>query len=109
VKQSTTVRAIASAKGLMTSDVASATYTLQAATPTFSVPAGSYATAQSVALADATSGAAIYYTTNGTAPTTSSTRYTGSISVKATTTVNAIAVLAGWASSNIASATYTIP
>jgi hypothetical protein len=48
-----------------------------AATPTFSPAAGTYSSAQSVTISDATSGATIYYTTNGTTPTTSSTKYTG--------------------------------
>ena len=53
--------------------------TTQAATPTFSPAAGTYSGAQSVTISDATSGATIYYTTNGTTPTTSSTKYTGTI------------------------------
>jgi hypothetical protein len=46
-----------------------------AATPTFSLAAGTYTSAQTVALSDATTGATIYYTTNGAGPTTSSTEY----------------------------------
>ena len=41
-----------------------------AATPTFSVPAGVYASAQWVGLSCSTPSSAIHYTTNGTAPTT---------------------------------------
>ncbi len=60
--------------------------------PTFSVAAGTYTTTQQVTLADTTVGASIYYTTTGTTPTTSSTLYTGSISVSSTETITAIAV-----------------
>ena len=52
----------------------------------------------------------IYYTTDGTTPTTSSTQYTGPILVLVgTTTVKAIAVAPGWSQSAVASATYSIP
>jgi sugar lactone lactonase YvrE len=78
------------------------------ATPTFSPVAGTYAAAQTVAISDAASGVTIYYTTNGTTPTTSSTKYTGPITVSSTETVKAIAVASGWANSATGSATYTI-
>ncbi|MSU78488.1 MAG: hypothetical protein EXS16_10385, partial [Gemmataceae bacterium] len=72
------------------------------ATPTFSPPAGFYATTQSVTIASVTVGAAIYYTTNGSTPTSSSTLYTGAISVTPPTTVKAIGILAGWTDSAVA-------
>ena len=111
VSASATVKAIAVASGLPNSAVGSATYTIQQATtgtPTFSPTAGSYAATQSVKLSDATSGATIYYTTNGTAPTTSSTLYTGPISLSSSGTLKAIAVAAGLTNSAVGSATYTI-
>jgi len=79
------------------------------ATPTFSVAAGTYATSQTISISDATSGATIYYTTNGTTPTTSSTKYTGTaIAVSTTETLEAIAVAAGYTNSAVATAAYTI-
>lgn len=79
-----------------------------AATPTFSPPAGSYASAQSVSIASTTPGAAVYYTTNNSPPTAASTLYTGPVDVSATMTLRAIAIAAGYADSAIGTATYTI-
>ena len=78
------------------------------ANPTFSVIAGTYSENQSVELNCPTDGATIYYTTDGTDPTTSSTEYAGAISVTKTTTIKAIAVKSGLTNSSIASATYTL-
>jgi len=79
-----------------------------AATPTFSPVAGSYGSAQKVTISDTTSGATIYYTTNGTTPTTSSSVYSSPITVSATETVEAIAVETGYGNSAVGSAAYTI-
>ena len=78
------------------------------ATPTFSPQPGAYGAATPVTLATTTPEASIYYTTNGNAPTTSSTLYTGPIDVTVTTTLKAIAVSHGEQNSAIASGTYTI-
>ena len=78
------------------------------AAPTFSPAAGAYAAAQAVTISCATDGAAIYYTTDGTEPTTGSTVYSGPISVSETTTIKAIAVKDGMNNSEVASAAYTI-
>ena len=79
-----------------------------AASPTLSPAAGTYATAQTVTLSDATAGATVYYTTNGSAATLASTPYKAPISVTTTTTISAIAAASGYATSSAASATYTI-
>jgi hypothetical protein len=78
------------------------------ATPKFSVAAGTYSSAQTVSISDSTSGATIYYTTNGTTPTTSSTKYTGAISVGSSETLEAIATASGDSNSAVATAAYTI-
>jgi hypothetical protein len=80
---------------------------LVVAAPVFSLPAGIYATSQQVTLTEATTGAAIYYTTNGITPTTGSTLYSAPLTVSTTQTIQAIAI-SGNASSSVASATYTI-
>jgi len=104
------LEAIAVAAGRAQSPAASAQYTIVplAATPTFSLKAGSYAAYEYVKIADTTPGATIYYTTNGTTPTTASTKYTAEIAVQTSETVSAIAVAPGFAASAVASAAYTI-
>jgi len=111
VTSSETISAIAVATGYSNSAVAIAAYTITlpaAATPTFSPAAGTYATTQSVTISDTTPGATIYYTTNGSAPTTSSTPYTGAISVASSETISAIAMATGYSNSAVATATYRI-
>src|SRR5438132_2233816 len=110
VSATETIKAIAVASGYATSAMASATYTIesQVAAPTFSPGAGTYTAAQQVTIATATAGATIYYTTNGTTPTTSSTVYTGPITVSTSETVEAMAAESGYFNSNVSAAAYTI-
>ena len=75
-------------------------------TPTFSLESGSYISEQSVEISCATDGATIYYTIDGTDPTTSSATYSSAISVSTTTTIKAMAVKDGMANSAIATAEY---
>jgi hypothetical protein len=78
------------------------------ATPAFNPPGGNFSTTQIVALGSATGDAALYYTLDGTTPTTNSTRYTGPLSVIKSETIRAIAISPGFPQSAVASATYTI-
>ena len=78
------------------------------ATPTFTPAAGAYTSAQSVTIGCETAGATIYYTTDGTAPTTSSSVYSTAIPVSTTTTIKAMAAKAGNSNSDVATATYAI-
>lgn len=114
VSSSQTIKAIATASNLSNSSLAAATYiisvgaTSQAASPTFTPAAGTYSSAQSVTIASATPTATIYYTTDGTTPTTSSTVYSGPITVSTTETLKAIAAASGFSNSAVAVAAYTI-
>src|SRR5580704_183948 len=76
-------------------------------TPSISPGTGTYTGTQQVTISDTSAGAAIYYTTSGMTPTASSSSYTGPISITATSTVEAIAVLGG-TSSAVATAVLTI-
>jgi len=112
VSATETLEALATASGVGNSAVASAAYTINlsttAATPLFSPAAGTYSAAQSVVIASTTPSASIYYTINGTTPTTGSSYYTTAITVSSTETLEAIAVAAGYSNSAVASAAYTI-
>lgn len=79
-----------------------------AAPPSLWPAAGTYSPTQ-VTVSDNISGATIYYTIDGSTPSTSSAKYTGPIAVSVTTTVKAIATAAGYSPSNVASAVYTVP
>jgi hypothetical protein len=61
-----------------------------------------------VKMRDSTSGATIYYTTDGSTPTTSSAVYSGPITVGSTETLRAIAAASGYSQSAIGTATYAI-
>jgi PKD repeat protein len=89
------------------SSIASATYFIQTATPTFSLSSGVYTGVQSVALSCETSGAQIYFSVDGVAAVPSYTLYTGPLNISQTTTITAIAVAAGLQESAAASETYT--
>ena len=78
------------------------------ATPAFSVASGAVDSGTSVTISCATEGAKIYYTTDGTEPTASSTEYTVAISVTPPMTLKAIAVKDGMNDSAVSSASYTI-
>jgi hypothetical protein len=80
----------------------------QVAKPTFSPVAGIYPTSQTVTISCATSGATIYYTTDGSNPTTSAAVYVAPIPVASSQKIKAFAILAGKTDSIIASATYVI-
>lgn len=79
----------------------------QVATPEISPVSGNFEQPQTVSISCATTGATIYYTTDGTTPTANSTQYTAPFTVNETTTVKAIAVMNGMEDSEVAEATYT--
>lgn len=111
VSSSQTIKAVAIATGYSASVVASSTYTVNlpaASAPVFNVPGGTYTSSQTVTITDSTPNAMIYYTTDGSAPTASSTVYSHAITVSASQTIEAIAVAVGYSASAASSAAYTI-
>ena len=108
-----TITAQADGMYWLQSNQVTATYTVTAPappapveTPVISPNSGfSYDPVQ-VTITCPTQGASIYYTTNGTEPTTASTLYTAPFTLSATATVKAKAFLAGHDASGVVSATY---
>jgi hypothetical protein len=114
VSTTTTIEAFAVASGFTGSSVTMGTFTIgtqttTAAEPTFGQTPGTYPGTQSITLSDTTPGATIYYTTNGSMPSTGSSVYNGApITVSTTTTIEAIAVASGYNNSPVLSGTFTI-
>ncbi|OMD33586.1 hypothetical protein BSK56_33960, partial [Paenibacillus borealis] len=79
----------------------------QVAAPTANPAGGEVASGTAVTLSSATSGAVIYYTTDGTTPTISSTLYSGAITLTGAKTIKAIAVKPGMTDSSVLSESYT--
>ena len=79
----------------------------QAPAPVISPSGGTFSGAQQITLTDTVNGSAIYYTTDGSTPTTGSTLYTAPFQLSTDATVQAIASASGYLQSPVASATYT--
>ena len=111
---SATVKAKAFKSGMTDSATASASYSIvipvqqRVATPTITPGSLSASAPVNVSITCATGGATIYYSINGSDPTTASTKYTGAFSVPSSATVKAKAIKGGMTDSATASATYSI-
>lgn len=70
-------------------------------TPGISPSGRTFNNSISISMSTGTSGATLYYTTNGSTPTTSSTRYTGAFTITTDRTIRAIAAKSGWHSSGV--------
>ena len=81
-----------------------------AASPVFAPAAGSYVLKQSVTVTSTTAGATIYYTLDGSTPTTGSASVAsgGTVAISKSETLNAIAVASGYSSSVVTTGSYTI-
>ena len=105
-----TITATQASSGDYSSATATATLTVgvagTVAAPAFSTAAGAIAFPTTITLSSTTAGATIYYTIDGSTPTTGSTQGT-SVVVNSAQTIKAFAVKTGWADSSISSAAYT--
>jgi hypothetical protein len=105
VDRNMTLKALAWVNG-EPGEIKSATYTIVAKTPTFSIESGNYTSAQTVTIDCATPEAIIHYTTDGLDPTESSPIYNAAIAVDHTMILKAKAYAAGRLPSNVNAATY---
>lgn len=105
-----TVKAIALTNGSDVSPVASFTYTFQkrAPSPTASIPNNSILKSGAKVSLFAAENAIIYYTTDGSEPTTSSNQYVSQITVDTSMLIKAIAVNTGYEPSETATFNYTL-
>ena len=98
LSNSAPVKAVAYLNGIY-SEILEKNYTFTVGAPTFSPTAGEFYTDYvDVTISSATSGATIYYTTDGSEPTTSSDEYSNPIHITHTTTIKALAVFNGQSS-----------
>ena len=79
------------------------------AAPVFNPAGGIYTAPVTVTITCATPNASIYYTTDGSIPSSSSTLYTAPITISVTTTLKAIAIAPGMSNSSVTTAIYTFP
>lgn len=78
------------------------------ATPTLSPTSGTYTSAQTVSMADATAGSTIYYTTDGSTPSAGSAVYSAPFTLSTPTNVSALAMKSGFLNSPVATASYRV-
>ena len=111
VTNSVTIKAIALKDGCVPSAVVTKklTNTSSVEPPVLSVPAGDFWNTITVFVTGATSGATYYYTTDGTEPSSSSSKYAASTGIKidSTTTLKVVGTKSGLANSSAVSAEYT--
>lgn len=114
VDETTTIKAIAVKEGYNSSNVITTVYTIDipityTSVPQFTPAPGTYNEPQNVTISCNSTGANIYYTTDGTEPTVNSTLYQGeTIVVSSTMTIKAFAVETGSEPSFVVTAEYII-
>ncbi len=114
VVATTTLRAIAIANGYEYSEVNSATYTLcdcypQAAAPLISPAGGTFMTPRLVTITTSEPGGAIFFTTDGSLPTSAKgSLYTGPLTVATDTTILAVTTASNKLDSKVTTAVFKI-
>ena len=106
IDKSCTLKAVA-VKGELSSTIATAEFKILTAKPVFSIAEGSYSESQKLEITSVTENAEIYYTLDGTEPTSSSQLYSSPIDITADAILKAIAIKNN-ISSEISTANYVI-
>ena len=112
IEHTTTLKAIAVKTDMHDSDIMTEHYIItppgQVVQPSVNIHDGTYFRNQIVTLSTLTEGAAIYYTLDGTEPTSASIFYISPINISITTTLKAFAVKEGMHDSDVLTVNYTI-
>ena len=108
LSQTTTIKAIATHAHYADSPVASTTYTIEASPPVITPNGGSYFDSVQVTLSSASPVGSIYYTTDGSTPTSSSTLYSAPFTLTASAVVSAIVIGPGIQTSAVSTASFTV-
>jgi hypothetical protein len=108
ISENTTVKAKAYKAGYSASVVVSEVYQFVCAVPTANYASGTYPAEIDVELSCATTGATIYYTTDGSTPDAGDTEYTVAFEVAVDTTVKAIAIKTDYSDSSVLTLLYEI-
>lgn len=112
VNKSTLFKVIAAKNGALTSEVETFRYIIAtadtpvASAPTASIPSGTYNGSVTVSLS--ASAGEIRYTLDGTMPNSSSTLYSGPITISEDTVIRAVTILSGYVDSSVVTFTYTL-
>lgn len=104
---SATLKAKAFKDGQPPSSTTSAFYELKVASPLILPNSGSFTTPQTVTITTTSTGVSLRYTTDGSAPTPTSTLYTAPFAIGTTSTVNATGFKTGWTATAGTAKTYT--
>ncbi len=112
ISQTTTLKAFATKASMIDSDIEVYSYIInrpgQVVLPQASSPGGSYVGAQLIALSTTTPDAMIYYTIDGSVPTSASNKYVSSFSISQSVTLKAIATKENMANSQMMVENYII-
>lgn len=107
ITQTTTLKAIVTKTNWANSPVSSETYTLALPVCQITPASGAYPSAQTCEITNSVSGVTIYYTTNGTTPTSGSPVYSGSFQIGTNTTIKAFATKTDFTDSEVITKEYT--